>query len=83
MEDIVSLLQKNILTIKFTKRDGSEREMLCTLMDEYIPPVSGTSVPRDGLVTVFDLEIDEWRSIRLDSIKEIYNDLGESPSGYN
>ena len=39
--------------------------MLCTLKEDVIPEIVGTSVRKEGLVTVFDLEKDAWRNINL------------------
>ena len=66
------------VTIKFTKKDGSDRTMLCTLNEQKIPfeklpkakedGSSATSFTADA-VRVFDVEKQEWRSFRFDSIK--------------
>ena len=57
--------------IKFTKKDGTERDMLCTLVESKIPedkkPKSDTTITGDVL-RVFDLEKQDWRSFRWDSI---------------
>lgn len=85
MINLKSILQNNIITVIFTKKNGTEREMLCTLCPEYIPiDMSGTStsVEKEGLLTVWDLENDGWRTIPVANIREIYNDLGESAGGY-
>ena len=68
IEDLRDLLRGNMVTVLFTKKDGSLREMICTTMEEYIPPVSGTSIPRDDIVTVWDLENEGWRSFRYESV---------------
>jgi len=57
--------------IKFTKKDGTERDMLCTLAESKIPedkkPKSDTTIT-DDVLRVFDLEKQDWRSFRWDSI---------------
>jgi hypothetical protein len=57
--------------IKFTKKDGTERDMLCTLAESKIPkdkkPKSDTTIT-DEVLRVFDLEKQDWRSFRWDSI---------------
>ena len=47
-----SLLQKGPVTVVFTKADGTDREMLCTLDHDRIPavPVKPVSAPVDGIV---------------------------------
>jgi hypothetical protein len=61
--------------VEFVKKDGSMRKMLCTLSknkipDEKIPKNSGKS-QSDEAVAVFDLEKQEWRSFRFNSVKKI------------
>jgi len=47
-----SLLQKGPVTVVFTKADGTDRKMLCTLDYDQIPaaPVKPISAPVDGIV---------------------------------
>jgi hypothetical protein len=45
-----SLLQKQPITVTFTKADGTDREMLCTLNPEEFPAVVQTG-PVDGIVS--------------------------------
>jgi hypothetical protein len=83
---IKSLLQKSSITVTFTKADGTDREMLCTLDPTKLPPVAA---PVDGIVKeakerkkpdehslrVFDLEKNEWRSFRFDRLKKVTAEL--------
>tara|TARA_B100000586_G_scaffold268059_1_gene243838 strand:- start:108 stop:620 length:513 start_codon:yes stop_codon:yes gene_type:complete len=108
--DIVELLYNDVATVTFTKVDGSERVMQCTLHKDILddrwkqtgrndprleveePPALDKKVPKnsrtedyldDGrnmekrimktldTVAVYDLEVESWRSFRLDSIKSI------------
>lgn len=45
-----SLLQKQPITVTFTKADGTDREMLCTLDPDKLPAVVPTG-PVDGIVS--------------------------------
>jgi hypothetical protein len=87
---IKSLLQKQPITVVFTKADGTDREMLCTLNPEALPPVPVTTGPVDGIVKeskkprkepdphsirVFDLDKKEWRSFRFDRLKKVSAEL--------
>mgnify|MGYP003347661007 FL=1 len=72
------------LCVVFTKKDGSEREMFCTLAESKIPadkqPKSGVeeatnSTTAGSALRVFDTDKQEWRSFRWDSIKEVKVDL--------
>ena len=85
---IRSLLQKGAVTVTFTKADGTDREMRCTLNPEQLPLVTVTG-PVDGIVKeskqrkqpdehslrVFDLEKVEWRSFRFDRLKKVTAEL--------
>lgn len=70
------------LRITFTKKDGSDREMRCTLIEERIPtdkrPKESQNTSNSGsALRVFDTEKQEWRSFRWDSIKQVTFDIGE------
>jgi len=73
-EILVEGLKKNVMRITFTKLNGDERVMLCTLHDSILPeqPISEIKkkVNPDTL-SVWDLDNNGWRSFRLDSIKEM------------
>lgn len=69
------------LCITFTKRDGTEREMRCTLVEEAIPQEKRPKTEGSGsettgsAVRVFDIEKQEWRSFRWDSVTKVSFDL--------
>lgn len=68
------------LCITFTKKDGAERDMFCTLVEGRIPtekhPKTESSGSSSGsAVRVFDTEKQEWRSFRWDSVKKVSFDL--------
>ena len=75
--DILEILRTNNegVRVLFTKKDGTEREMLCTLVESAIPmdkqPKTEGSSTVGPAVRVFDLEKSEWRSFRWDSVKSI------------
>jgi hypothetical protein len=80
-EWLLGLLRDSEVTVKFTKKDGSERKMLCTLAENKIPsensPKSSGKTKSDEALAVFDLEKQSWRSFRFDSVKEInFNMIG-------
>ena len=75
------------LCVTFTKKDGTEREMYCTLCESRIPadkqPKSGleeTTNSKTGgsALRVFDTVTNEWRSFRWDSIKRVEFSIGET-----
>lgn len=65
---MIEELKTNIVRVIFTKKNGEQREMLCTLKDDIIPAVSGASVPNDEVTTVYDIEAQGWRSFRNNSV---------------
>jgi hypothetical protein len=73
---LLSALRESEVTVKFTKKDGSERTMICTLKEDKIPaektPKGTEKQKNEEVVPVFDLESQGWRSFRWDSIKEIH-----------
>lgn len=79
--ELKELLQGSVSTIVFTKIDGTERELRCTLIPEYLPPhvSSGQQLLNEGLthtenantISVWDLDNNAWRSFRVDSVKAI------------
>jgi len=77
---LLGLLRSQIVDITFTKKDGSERILKCTLMESEIPtekvPKGTEKSKNDEVVPVFDVENDGWRSFRWDSIKQINFTLG-------
>lgn len=84
------LLSESVVKVTFTKKDGSERVMSCTLSENLIPkaPIHATNTnnpidfPKTRKIStevqaVFDIEAQSWRSFRWDSIKQIDFALGE------
>lgn len=73
-------LKHENLLVTFTKKDGTERTMRCTLNASSIttPSVpkeqSTRSVPTTSLA-VYDVDKKEWRSFRWDSILEVKNEF--------
>lgn len=68
---LINLLQKNILEILFTKVDGTERKMICTLKYEHLPVVEAKESTRKenpDVIPVWDMEAKAWRSFRPDSL---------------
>ncbi len=73
-----SMLQTGPATVTFTKVDGTERVMKCTLEAKDLPPVviKEDAKPRKETTStkalrVFDLEKQEWRSFTIKNITSI------------
>ena len=79
-------LKSEVVKITFTKKDGSDRTMSCTLKTDLIPKkevvesvekedvelkLKKTKKVNDNVLPVFDVDEQEWRSFRWNSIKSI------------
>jgi hypothetical protein len=77
IEAIRKLLKTDLVTVVFTKKDGSNREMHCTTISDYLPEIARSIVnmpPKEDVVTAWDLEQNGWRSFLLNSIVSIETD---------
>lgn len=70
-----SVLSNNICTITFTKKNGDQRVMKCTLDEQHFPPVQKEAAEVGEVrqksteaLSVFDVEAQGWRSFRWDSV---------------
>ena len=81
-EDVVEMLRNDVATVTFTKADGTERVMECTLLQEVlsqrvpendtpVKPEKRKKAPNPHTLAVYDIPADGWRSFRLDSVKSI------------
>ena len=85
-EWVRGLLQNSEVTVTFTKADGTDRDMLCTLDGSRIPVATAKPASVDGIVResrkskkepdphsirVFDLEKQEWRSFRFERLRKV------------
>jgi hypothetical protein len=73
-EDLVDRLKQSVVNVIFTKADGSERTMNCTLKLENIPEdqrPKGAIKSESDQIRVFDTDIDAWRSFNFSSVKTI------------
>ena len=78
---LIKNLQKNAMRITFTKVNGDERVMDCTLQEHMIPQTGESNRKKnEEVLPVFDINKGGWRSFRLDSVTNIelleYQDYG-------
>ena len=68
-----AMLKIEKVTVTFIKQDGSERVMKCTNNPIYIQNENYAVIENNSNVvcTVYDIEINDWRSFHYDSIKRI------------
>lgn len=69
--------------VTFTKKDGTERVMRCTLDPKQLPPAPVTEGENkkgrrsnDDVMAVYDLESQGWRSFTLKSVKSVTLSIG-------
>lgn len=78
-EDISRLVREEYLhkgptKVVFTKKDGTIREMICTLDARLLAENDALPEKNDGrkksgeVIRAYDLEKKDWRSFRIDSI---------------
>lgn len=75
-DEMKDFLQNSVSNVTFTKKNGDERIMKCTLMPEHLPPAEvkestekTEKAVNTDVLAVWDLEAEGWRSFRLDSVK--------------
>ncbi len=68
-----NVLETDVVEVTFTKKDGSERIMKCTLKEDVLPEVQNkeTKQKSQEAIAVWDVESEGWRSFRWDSIKSV------------
>jgi hypothetical protein len=71
------ILHKDVVVVTFTKKNGEDRKMVCTLMPEFLPKLQedttaspAKSPASDTTITVWDLGKSAWRAFKVDSVKE-------------
>jgi hypothetical protein len=81
--ELVEKLQTEVVSVTFTKADGTDRTMLCTKLISKIPQEfdprtdkvvkldENGNVVESDLITVFDLEKTGWRSFNFTKVKAI------------
>jgi len=75
-EELLELLHNNDCEVTFTKVDGTERVMPCTLREAALPPravneTKLTKATNDNLISVFCLDRKEWRSFRVANVTDV------------
>jgi hypothetical protein len=78
-EQYLHMLRNNICVVTFTKRDGTERIMRCTLKSDLLPtpattkPITEVKVRKTNpnTLAVWDLDKSAWRGFSVEQIKEI------------
>lgn len=77
-QEIKDALHTNVCTVTFTKVNGDERVMRCTLKEDVLPAQTDleehiqkkAKTPNPDVLAVYDVTAEGWRSFRWDSIKD-------------
>ena len=71
-DEMISVLRKQTARVVFKKIDGEERDMMCTLGEEFIPadkrPKGTGRVPPESVIRAFDVNKQEWRAFRVENV---------------
>jgi hypothetical protein len=80
-EWVRGMLKVGVLSVEFTKKDGTRRLMKCTLDPSILPKVELTEGTKELTITnienvpVFDIEADGWRSFNIRSVNSVTLEL--------
>lgn len=82
--NLQSILKLAEVDVVFTKRDGTDRVMKCTLNESKIPApeIKESTEPKKekkvnlDVLAVYDTEAQGWRSFRWDSLKTVTINVG-------
>lgn len=79
---LIKFLNSEVVTVTFTKVDGSTRVMQCTLVPEILPKQVVTEDKKkrtqpENILAVYDVEMKGWRSFNINSVKKIKTSSGE------
>lgn len=80
-ESMIETLHETICRVTFTKTNGEERIMYCTLNETMIPQPDVLEEPKrtkkenTDVQPVYDVKAAGWRSFRWDSVKEFTSEM--------
>ena len=68
-EYMISELQKRVCRVIFTKVNGEERDMQCTLIEDVLPPMKGDQRQKsEDVIRAFDTLKGEFRAFRIENV---------------
>jgi len=71
-EELIKLLKKEVVEVTFTKLNGDERVMPCTLIESFFPdPKKEAEQRNEKTVAVWSVESKGFRSFRYDRVKSV------------
>jgi hypothetical protein len=78
-EELYELLQKEVAVVTFTKLNGDERKMPCTLIENFLPPAKKDDAITqkkvreisDKVIAAWAVESKAFRSFRYDRVTKV------------
>ena len=71
-EELIKLLKKEVVEVTFTKLNGDERVMPCTLIESFFPdPKKEAEQRNEKTVAVWSVESKGFRSFRYDRVTNV------------
>lgn len=71
-DEIYDILTKYEVQVTFAKKGGEHRIMMATLIPERLPETNGgPSQSNDDRLSVFNVDLQEWRSFLYDRLESI------------
>jgi hypothetical protein len=75
-QDLKNILKQNVVSLNFKKVDGTDRKMLCSLKESFLPVVktketkelTKKKAENENVLSVWDLEKNAFRSFKIDSL---------------
>lgn len=72
-EQMVQQLKSHVCEVTFTKVNGDERVMTCTLMESHLPVTQSenqSGARSNTAISVWDVNAEGWRSFRVGNVQK-------------
>lgn len=75
--NVIEKIKSGITDIVFEKKDGTLREMKCTLKENFLPEqvdleeAIQKKAPNPDVLSVWDVGVEGWRSFRWDKLQTV------------
>lgn len=80
--ELLTSLRQNVVEVRFTKANGEQRMMRCTLMKNMLPESYSKNTEEQevekkyhqdhpDLIRAWDLGVNGWRSFRMDTVEYV------------
>ncbi len=70
-EQTIALLKEGNVEVKFTKADGAERIMTCTLQESVLPATSTDKKQPEGNQVVYDVKAEGYRTFKWNKVQTV------------